>query len=111
MGDEKQSKGRDENAAIPTDEWPSKGLDDKAVARSAGRDEDELSAQPYAYDEDARQKANAEKTGRTQEVTGEARTFKPDKPGEQPIPGPHDLEGPAGDPAEGKRPGGDSYPS
>ena len=68
-------------------------------------------------DIDRKQRDNAERTGRTAEVTGEvsggARTFEDagtkdaDKGGRSP----HDLTGPAGDPAEGKRPGGDTYPA
>jgi len=57
-------------------------------------------------DENRIQREQAERTGRTDEVGGESKTFKADKK----IPGPHDFEGPAGDPAEGK-PVQDNYPA
>jgi hypothetical protein len=55
-----------------------------------------------------KQDEQIERTGRTEEVTGEARSFKDQD--EAPPKG-KDLTGPAGDPAEGKRPGGSSWPA
>lgn len=51
----------------------------------------------------------AERTGRTEEVTGEKKSFKADQRSKD-IPGANDLEGPAGDPAEGK-PTDSAYPA
>lgn len=99
MGDQKQSQGREDNGALPVDQWDSKGVAGKQVQGTEGS---EPTTQPYG------QKEGAERTGRTEEVTGEARSFKDaDKGGGSP----HDLLGPAGDPAEGKRKPGDSYPA
>lgn len=99
MGDHKQSEGREQNAARPVDEWPSKGV---AGGQVEGAEASKPTTQPYG------QKDAAERTGRVEEVTGEARSFKDaDKGGGSP----HDLTGPAGDPAEGKRKGGDAYPA
>ena len=106
MGDQKQSQGRNDNAAIPTDQWPSKGVADGDVAKSAAEGSQRLTGQPYGADEDGKQRQAAERTGRTGAVGGEDRSFKADD-----VPDSNDLEGPAGDPAEGKRPGGDSYPA
>jgi hypothetical protein len=108
MGEEKQSQGRNENDAIPADQWPSKGLADRDVADAAAEGSQGLTGQPYGADEDARQRQAGERTGRTEEVGGEQRSFRS---GDNSQPDPNDLQGPAGDPAEGKRPGGDSYPA
>ena len=70
MSNDNQSQGREDNAAIPVDDWASKGIADRD--KKSGKDEDKT---------------------------------KDD------IPDAHDLTGPAGDPAEGKRPGGSSWPA
>jgi hypothetical protein len=67
--------------------------------------------QDEARNDNVEQRKDAERTGRIEEVTGEARSFKPGEAGKPPIPDPNDLQGPAGDPAEGKPPGGSSYPA
>ena len=72
MGEQKQSQGREDNAASPVEDWQSKGATPKG------------------------------------KVNDEGKSFSPDP---DPPAGPHDLTGPAGDPAEGKRPGGSSWPA
>jgi hypothetical protein len=105
MGDHNnQSQGRNDNDAIPADQWPSKGVAGDKTKREAGA-AGNPTEQPYGQAE------AAERTGRVEEVTGEARSFKSREPGAQPTPGANDLQGPAGDPAEGKPPGGSSYPA
>ena len=105
MGHNDQSQGRNDNAAIPTDQWQSQGVSGDKTSKEAGANAGKPTEQPYGQDE------LAERTGRTQEVTGESRTFESKDAGEQPIPGPNDFEGPAGDPAEGKPPGGSTWPA
>jgi hypothetical protein len=103
MGDQNQSQGRNDNDAIPPDQWQSQGVSGKQTRKEGAGEASNPTEQPYAQDE------QVERTGRTQEVTGEARTFE--KKADD-IPKPHDFEGPAGDPAEGKRSGSDeSWPA
>jgi hypothetical protein len=106
MGDNNQSQGRNDNDAIPPSQWQSQGVSGGETSKEAGANATKPTEQPYGQDE------QAERTGRTAEVTGEARTFESPEPGAQPIPAPNDFEGPAGDPAEGKRSGSDeSWPA
>jgi hypothetical protein len=103
MGDNDQTQGRNDNDAIPPDQWQSQGVSGKETSKEADANATQPTEQPYGQTE------QADRTGRTAEVTGEARTFQ-DK--SEAIPKPHDFEGPAGDPAEGKRPGSDeSWPA
>ena len=104
MGEQRQSQGREDNAATPVENWEASGI------------------------LDSKQKDDAESTGRTGQAAGEERTFRDVGGGQhmvadeqkmmqegehpEPIPGPHDLQGPAGDPVEGKESGrGSSWPS
>jgi hypothetical protein len=100
MDDNKQSEGREENAASPVEDWEANGILDK------------------------KQREDAEATGRTAQVTGEKKSFLDVGGGQhqnleeaqmmrepQDIRAdadPNDLTGPAGDPAEGPR---DTSPS
>jgi hypothetical protein len=105
MGDERQNQGRNDNDAVPVDDWQSKGVDGEATRKESAADAQNPTEQPYG------QRDQAERTGRVEEVTGEARSFGSREAGEQPTPDPNDLQGPAGDPAEGKPPGGSAYPA
>jgi hypothetical protein len=77
MGEQKQSQGREDNAAAPVEDWQSKGATPKG------------------------------------KVNAEGKSFSPDPNRPQPNQSedPNDLLGPAGDPVEGKRPGGSSWPA
>lgn len=110
MGDENESQGRRENDAIPVDQWASKGVSGDRTKHTDAR-ADAPTEQPYGQQADERQRENAERTGRVEEVTGEARSFESREAGAQPTPDADDLQGPAGDPAEGKRPGGSAWPA
>lgn len=100
MGDQNQSQGRDDNGAAPTDQWQSKGVSGDKTAGSDAAKASAPTTQPYGVDPDE----SVERTGRTEEVTGERRSFSGDtaKAAEA---DPNDLTGPAGDPVEGKRSG------
>jgi hypothetical protein len=104
MGDNNQSQGRNDNDAIPPDQWQSQGVSGKETRKEGGAASNPTE-QPYGQGE------QAERTGRTPEVTGEARSFESTEPGAESIPGPHDFEGPAGDPAEGKPRGEENWPA
>jgi hypothetical protein len=99
MNEQKQSEGRENNAASPVEDWEASGVFE------------------------SKQKADAEQTGRAGQATGEDRSFKRDVGGgqhqnveearmmqEAGMADPNDLTGPAGDPAEGK-PESSTYPS
>ncbi|MDB5453010.1 MAG: hypothetical protein JWO33_1588 [Caulobacteraceae bacterium] len=105
MGDDRQSEGRNDNAAVPANDWPSKGVDGDRTRKEAAANAQNPTEQPYSQGE------QAERSGRTEEATGEARSFRSREAGEQPTPDPNDLQGPAGDPAEGKPPGGSTWPA
>ena len=100
MTDQKQSQGREDNAASPVEDWEASGI------------------------LDTKQKDDVESTGRTGQVTGEEKSFEGVGGGTQgtseeqklvrgDTPDPNDLLGPAGDPVEGARDGstGSTYPS
>lgn len=109
MGEERQSEGREENAAVPVDDYPTgKGMADKG-----GKIADSESP------ERIRQAEDIESTGRTAQVAGEDKSFVDVGGGQhqnldealmmrEDRPDPNDLQGPAGDPAEGPR---DNAPS
>jgi hypothetical protein len=98
MGEQRQSQGREDNAASPVEDWEASGI------------------------MDTKQKSDAESTGRDQQVTGEDKSFQDVGGGQHQTvdeqkmmrevseTDPNDLQGPAGDPVEGPR-NSSTYPS
>ena len=114
MGEQRQSEGREANAAVPVDDYPT----GKGMADREGQIADSESP------ERLRQADDIESTGRTAQVAGEDKSFLDVGGGQhqnmeealmmrepqdaRADADPNDLTGPAGDPAEGPR---DNAPS
>ena len=98
MGEQRQSEGREDNAASPVEDWEASGIFE------------------------SKQKEDIESTGRTAQVAGEEHSFRDVGGGQHQnveeakiaqqggTVDPKGFQGPAGDPVEGK-PESSTYPS